>query len=316
MQGRSASLRVSVTDRCNLRCAYCMPEPGPASLPARELPSLEVLAGAVSWVVARCAVDRVKLTGGEPLVRDGLPAFVSAVAAIPGVREVSMTTNGTRLRRFAPALAEAGLKRVNVSLDTPDPLRFASLTRGGRVEEVLDGIDAAREAGLAPVKINAVLRRSAFREDVPALLDLAAERDLELRFIELMRTGTEAAWAASEYVAGSDVRAWLTRQALVELMPSLGSSPARLSRVPWRGVELTVGWIDPVSHAFCGACERLRLDARGGLRRCLMDDATLPLGEMLARREDGLDDPVAAYLAAKRPPARMAIAEAMAAIGG
>ena len=170
----AATLRVSVTDRCNLRCAYCMPEEGIPLVPRSEIPAAH--GAGLGGRVARGEVRRRpgQGDGGEPLVRGGVPEFVAKVAAIPGVREVSMTTNGTRLAGAAAELAKAGLARVNISLDTVDPDRFRELTRGGRVEEVLAGIDAALEAGLTPLKLNSVLRRSSFREDVPALLDLAA----------------------------------------------------------------------------------------------------------------------------------------------
>ena len=313
----AATLRVSVTDRCNLRCAYCMPESGVPLLPRAEIPRLPELAGAVRWLVERLGVDRVKVTGGEPLVRGSLPAFVGEVAAIPGVREVSLTTNGTRLPALAEPLARLGLSRVTVSLDTLDADRFRELTRGGRVEEVLAGIDAALAAGLSPVKLNSVLRESSYRVDVPALLAFAAGKGLEIRFIELMHTGTEAAWALAERVAGARVRDWLAAEgASFAPLPSPPSSPARRALVSFRGLEVATGWIDPVSDAFCGACDRLRLDARGRLRRCLMDDAALPLVDLLRREQPGVEEAVALFLAGKRPPDAMTIASPMASIGG
>ena len=313
----AATLRVSVTDRCNLRCAYCMPEEGVPLVPRGEIPTLTELAGAVEWLVARYEVDRVKVTGGEPLVRGGVPAFVSKVAAIPGVREVSMTTNGTRLAGMAAELAAAGLARVNVSLDTLDPARFRELTRGGRVEEVLEGIDAALEAGLTPLKLNSVLRRSAYREDVPALLDLASRKAVEIRFIELMHTGTEAAWAISERVTGATVREWLESEgAVIAPLPDRPNAPARRTAVSWRGRDVVAGWIDPVSHSFCDDCDRLRLDARGRLRRCLMDDQAIPLVDLLRRDEVAVEEAVAAYVAGKQAPVAMTIGSAMASIGG
>ena len=313
----AATLRVSVTDRCNLRCAYCMPEEGVRLLPRGEIPTLTELASAVAWLAPRFGVDRVKVTGGEPLVRGGVPAFVGKVAAIPGVREISMTTNGTRLADAAADLAKAGLARVNVSIDTLDPGRFRELTRGGRVGEVLEGIDAALAAGLAPLKINSVLRKSSFRDDVPALLGLAAEKGVEIRFIELMHTGTEAAWAIAERVTGSAVRAWLESEgALFTPLPDRPNAPARRTSVAFRGLEVVAGWIDPVSHSFCGDCDRLRLDARGRLRRCLMDDQIFPLVDLLRRGEAGAEEAAASYVARKQPPAEMTIGSTMASIGG
>jgi len=313
----AATLRVSVTDRCNLRCAYCMPEEGVPLLPRSEIPPLAELASAVAWLVERYGVDRVKVTGGEPLVRCGVAEFVAAVVAIPGVTEVSMTTNGTRLPDAAREMAKAGLARLNVSLDTVDPGRFRELTRGGRVEEVLAGIDAALAAGLTPLKLNSVLRRSTFREDVPALLGYAAEKGVEIRFIELMQTGTEAAWALAERVAGSAVREWLEAQgADLAPLPARPNAPARRTAINWNGREVLAGWIDPVSQAFCEDCDRLRLDARGRLRRCLMDDQAFPLVDLLRRGEAHVAEAAADYVARKQAPVAMTSGSTMASIGG
>ena len=312
----AATLRVSVTDRCNLRCSYCMPEEGVPLVPRSEIPPLSELASAVAWLVARYGVDRVKVTGGEPLVRGGVPAFVEMVAAMPGVLEISMTTNGTRLASAALDLAKAGLARVNVSLDTLDPARFQELTHGGRVEEVLDGISAALEAGLTPLKLNSVLRRSSFHDDVPALLDFAAEKGVEIRFIELMQTGTEAAWALAERVTGSEVRAWLAESTEIAALVDRPNAPARRTAIAWKGGEVVAGWIDPVSDAFCNDCDRIRLDARGRLRRCLMDDHAFPLVDLLRRGEASVAEAAALYVAGKQPPTAMTIGSTMASIGG
>ncbi len=314
---RTRTLRLSVTDRCDLRCRYCLPGGRAPFLPAAELRPLPDLLGAVAWLARRFGVDRLKLTGGEPLTRAGLVPFVRAAAALPGIREVSATTNGTRLAALAEELADAGLARVNVSLDTLDAGRFRDLTRGGDVARVLAGIDAALAAGLAPVKLNAVLRRSSWREDVPALLDFAAERGLEIRFIELMRTGSEVAWAEREFVAAAEVRSALEREGAVLPLPTPLAAPARRTLVRRGAREVAVGWITPVTHPFCGACDRLRLDARGALRRCLMDEATVPLVEWLRAGDDGAAvERVERYLACKRPPPAMEIGVPMRGIGG
>jgi cyclic pyranopterin phosphate synthase len=294
-----------------------MPEAGVPLVSRGEIPTLTELASAVAWLVARYGVDRVKVTGGEPLVRGGVPEFVARVAAIPGVAEVSMTTNGTRLASAAADLAKAGVARMNVSLDTVDPDRFRELTRGGRVEEVLAGIDAALEAGLTPLKLNSVLRRSSYREDVPALLDLAAEKGVEIRFIELMQTGTEAAWTLAERVTGATVRDWLEGEgADLAPLPAPPKSPPPRTAISWKGREVLAGWIDPVSQAFCEDCDRLRLDARGRLRRCLMDDHAFPLVDLLRRGEAHVAEAAADYVAGKQPPVAMTSGSTMASIGG
>ncbi len=309
-------LRISLTDRCNLRCRYCMPAQGVAFIPHHALPSLEELAAAVQFCVCHLQVRRVKLTGGEPLVRRGVVEFVRALKTLPEVEEISLTTNGTRLAALAQELREAGLARVNISLDTLDPQRFAHLTRGGKVEEVLAGIAAAREVGLAPVKLNAVLRASSFREDVPALLDVAAARQLEVRFIELMRTGTEKAWADGEFVAAHEVQEYLAQHTTFQPLDGERHASARRSLAQWRGRPVVVGWITPISHSFCQACNRLRLDAQGRLRRCLMDPHAVPLVQLLAQGEGVALAAVRPYLAGKVPPWAMDSALPMSAVGG
>lgn len=308
-------LRLSVTDRCNLRCRYCMPARGVPKVPHRALPTLEELSTVVKWLASELGVSTVKLTGGEPLAREGIETLVTLLASIPGIVEISMTTNGTLLARRALELRRAGLRRVNVSLDTLDERRFALLTRGGRLGDALTGIEAALDAGLAPVKINTVLLASSWREDVPDLLDLAASHDLELRLIELMRTGTEAAWAEGELVTAALVRSWLERHGTVTELAARPTSPARRTRVRWRNREVTVGWITPRSHPFCDGCNRLRLDARGRLRRCLMDPLALDLAPLISGDTD-LARALRDYLDGKLPPREMASRLPMAAVGG
>jgi len=309
-------LRVSLTDKCNLRCRYCMPAQGVTFAPHGELPSLEELAEAVAFTVRHLGVRRVKLTGGEPLVRKGVVDFVAMLRAIPGVEEISMTTNGTRLGLLAQELRRAGLSRVNVSLDTLDPRRFRELTRGGDVHQVLAGIAAAREAGLTPVKLNAVLRAGSYREDVPQLLAYATQQQLEIRFIELMRTGTEREWCEQEYISATEVQRFFASFGQLTPEPTPANSPARRMRFTWERGEALVGFITPVSHSFCDACNRLRLDARGRLRRCLMDPVTLPLLALLQKGEEAALKAVAPYLEAKTPPRAMASGLPMVAVGG
>jgi len=250
------------------------------------------------------------------LLRPGVVEFVRDLSANAGVAEVSMTTNGTRLAALAGGLAEAGLARVNVSLDTLDASRFRELTRGGALESVTAGIDAALSAGLAPVKLNAVLRRSSFESDVPALLEFASRRGLEVRFIELMRTGEAAAFAEDEFVSSHAVRARLGLDG-TPVPAASGAGPARRLRVRFGTSEVVTGWIEPVSHAFCGGCRRLRLDPFGRLRRCLMDAKSYPLLNRLEESDDaGLEEDVDGFLSGKRAPLSFGTPRSMAAIGG
>ena len=315
MRSGAASLRVSVTERCDLGCRYC--RTGLERQAAdRTLPALSRLVVAISWAVRRLGVTRVKVTGGEPLLRPGLVEFVRQVSSGPGVPEVSMTTNGTRLAGLAADLAKAGLSRVNVSLDTLDPVRFRELTRGGSLERVTEGIDAAVAAGLAPVKLNAVLRRGSFEADVPALLAYASERGLEVRFIELMRTGPAAAFAEGEFVSSREVRERLGLGGALE-PAGTAAGPARRLRIRFSGRDVATGWIEPVSRSFCGGCRRLRLDLRGDLRRCLMDPEPFSLLDRLEAGEDaGLEEHVDRFLEGKRPPLSFETPRSMAAIGG
>lgn len=311
------TLRISITDRCNLRCRYCMPAEGVPKLGHSELLSLEGLSEAARTLCRHLAIDRIKLTGGEPLVRRGLSTLVAELAAIPGILEVSMTTNGTLLRGLAGDLRRNGLRRVNISLDSLDPVGFAEITGGGSLVEALDGITAAQEADLRPVKLNAVLRRSAWRRDVPELLDFAATHGLEIRFIELMRTGTEHQWCETEYAAATEVERWIgDRAEMISVVPQQ-RGPARLSLVRWGGAEVRVGWITPLSRPFCSRCDRLRMDCRGRVFRCLMDGESLPFADLLrttceATAVGALTD----YLNGKTAPAAMYRPSSMASIGG
>jgi len=332
--GAGRTLRLAVTGRCNLRCRYCMPAAstsGTGSLRAADRTSTpqlprESLVRLVAWLINEAGVERVRLTGGEPLLREDVVELVADLAALEGLTGLSATTNGTRLARLAPRLRQAGLGRVNISIDSLDPARYAALTRGGRLAEALAGLQAARAAGLEPIKINSVLMAGTFRHEAPALLDLAARLKLEIRFIELMRTGTEASWAAREHVSAAEVQAWLARTCEILSLDepaartAHSSGPARPTRVLWKGHELEVGWITPVSHPFCSDCTRLRLDASGTLRRCLMDPRFLPLAP-LAGPAPAPDPETAratlhAYLAGKRAPRSMVSALPMIAVGG
>jgi len=294
-----------------------MPPEGVPQCKHDDLPSLKNLAKYVKWLINHTSIDSVRLTGGEPLVRRGIESLITELSAIPTLREVTLTTNGSLLSQTASVLKAAGLTRVNISLDSLNEDRFALVTRGGKLSQTLAGIRAAQAAGLTPIKINSVLHRSTWEQDVPELLDFAAANQFEVRFIELMRTGTERNWCDSEFISVDEVCAQLDTQVLC--LPRTGNerSPAQRTLMTWRGANVRVGWISPRSHPFCNSCERLRMDARGSLRRCLMDPATFDLPRLL-RNTDGeaVGDALKRYIDRKLPPQMMDSVTTMSQIGG
>ncbi len=267
-------LRVSVTDRCNYRCVYCMPAEGFEWMPRENLLSYEEVARLVR-VFSHMGIRRVRLTGGEPLVRRDLELLVRELGAISGLTDIALTTNCYRLADCAEELARAGLSRINVSLDSLDPQRFSEMTRGGKLEKVLAGIEAAVEAGLTPVKINAVVLAGVNEEEIIALVERFSGPEYVLRFIEYMPF--DARW--HRCIPGRELRRRLRER--WELEPSsekLGDGPA-VNWVLSNGAR--VGFISPLSEKFCSTCNRLRLAADGHLRTCLSDDGTPSLRDYL-----------------------------------
>jgi len=268
-------LRISLTDRCNLRCVYCMPAEGIDFRPPEELLSDAELLLLVR-IAAELGVRKVRLTGGEPTVRPAVVELVGGIAAIPGIGDLSMTTNGLLLEYLASDLARAGLRRVNVSLDTLDPEKFARITRGGRVDRVLAGIARAETVGLLPIKINTVVVRGFNEEDAVPLARLTLDRPWEVRFIEVMPFGAVADVADAGIVTSEETMARVV-EALgpLEVLDLSGADPARTYRL--RGAPGTLGFISPVSQPFCSQCGRLRLTADGRLRLCLLRDDEVDL---------------------------------------
>jgi molybdenum cofactor biosynthesis protein A len=322
--GRVArDLRVSLTDKCNLRCTYCMPAEGLPWLTGPELLTDEEIVRLVRVAVERLGVTEVRFTGGEPLIRPGLVDIVTAVATLDPRPQVSLTTNGIGLDRLAPALRAAGLDRVNVSLDTLDPARFTALTRRPRLDAVLAGLAGAAAAGLSPVKINSVLMRGVNEDEAPALLRFALDHDYQLRIIEQMPLDAQHGWARDTMVTAEEILASL--RTVFDLSPDpteRGAAPAETWLVD--GGPARVGVIASVTRPFCGDCDRTRLTADGQVRACLFATeesdlrAALRAGaddDELARRwrtamwgkraGHGIDDPT--FLQPTRP---------MSAIGG
>ncbi|SEM06652.1 cyclic pyranopterin monophosphate synthase subunit MoaA [Blastococcus sp. DSM 46786] len=267
--GRTATdLRVSLTDRCNLRCTYCMPPEGLQWLPKVEQLTDDEVARLVRIGVEQLGIREVRFTGGEPLLRPGLAGIVAAATALRPRPEVSLTTNAIGLSRMAPALAEAGLDRINVSLDTLDRERFKQLTHRDRLDDVLAGLAAARDAGLTPVKVNAVLLHGINDVDAVPLLDYCLEQGYELRFIEQMPLDAHHAWTRGRMVTAEDILERLTgTHALTPDSDERGSAPAERWLVD--GGPATVGVIASVTRSFCGSCDRTRVTADGQIRNCL-----------------------------------------------
>ena len=262
-------LRVSLTDKCNLRCTYCMPAEGLPWLPKDELLTTPELLTLVEAAVT-AGITEVRLTGGEPLVRPDVVEIVAGIAAMEGPQgrpEVSMTTNGLGLAKIAPALKEAGLARVNVSLDTLHPERFHEITRRDRFDDVVAGMAAAHEAGLRPVKVNSVLQRGINDDEVVDLTRWAVERGYELRFIEQMPLDAQHSWERTEMITGHEILASLRAELDLEELPGRGAAPAERFLID--GGPATVGVVASVTMPFCGSCDRLRLTADGQLRNCL-----------------------------------------------
>ena len=262
-------LRVSLTDKCNLRCTYCMPAEGLPWLPKDELLTTPELLTLVEAAV-HAGITEVRLTGGEPLVRPDVVEIVAGISALegPGGRpEVSMTTNGLGLTKVADALADAGLARVNVSLDTLQPERFAEITRRDRFDDVIEGLAAADAAGLRPVKVNSVLQRGINDDEAVELTRWAVEHGYELRFIEQMPLDGGHAWQRSEMITGQEILGSLRSAFDLTEVPGRGAAPAERFLID--GGPATVGVIASVTMPFCGSCDRLRLTADGQLRSCL-----------------------------------------------
>jgi GTP 3',8-cyclase len=268
--GRVATdLRVSLTDRCNLRCAYCMPPEGLDWLPAPAVLTGDEIVRLITIGVESLGIREVRFTGGEPLLRPDLADIITATAALEPRPDISLTSNGIGLQRRAAALKTAGLDRINVSLDTLRPEVFRKLTRRDRLDDVLTGMAAAAAAGLTPVKVNAVLMRDLNDDEAPELLAYCLERGYELRFIEQMPLDAQHGWKRTEMVTAAEVFASLS--AAFDLSPdterSRGAAPAETFLV--NGGPGRVGVIAAVTQPFCGACDRVRLTADGQIRNCL-----------------------------------------------
>lgn len=278
-------LRISVTDKCNLRCVYCMPEEGLPWLHRDQLLTYEEIARVVA-TMAPLGLKRVRITGGEPLVRRDLPELARMIAAVPGIEDLSVSTNGVLLEEHAEALRRAGVDRVNVSLDSLRPERIDALARRpGSAARILAGLAAAERVGFEPLKINVVLMRGANDDEIADFAALTRERPWHVRFIELMPTGANLALSADAYISCHEALERLRAVAELEPVPGpRGNGPATYYRFP--GAPGTVGVITPMSHNYCDRCNRMRLTADGQLRPCLFGHLQTNLRDPLRRGED------------------------------
>ena len=280
-------LRISVTDRCNFRCTYCMPEEGMQWMPRSEILTFEEIERLARICVDRYGFDGIRLTGGEPTIRAHISTLVAKLAAL-GV-DVAMTTNGATLRNCADELRAAGLNRLNISLDSLDPEKFARMTRRDELDNVLLGIEAAKRAGFSPVKINAVIERGVNDDEIVDLARFGRDEAVEVRFIEFMPLDAGDEWQRGKVVGQDEIVATLSEEWALEQVPARGAAPADR----WRYLDGggTVGVIPTVTKPFCGDCDRVRLTADGQFRTCLF--ATDEFDLRAALRDGETDDEIA-----------------------
>lgn len=287
------NLRVSVTDRCNIRCFYCMPNEAIRFKPRSELLTFEEITRFVS-VVARAGVRKIRLTGGEPLVRNDLPELIRLLSGVAPIEDIALTTNGLLLAEHAAALRAAGLNRLNISLDGLSEETFRRIARRDGLNRVLEGIDAALKVGFDRVRLNTVAIRGLTEEEVVPLAHFARERGLELRFIEFMPLDAEGGWQTDQVLEGEDIRRILAEQfGPLEPLPSeeAGQTAVVYAYADGRG---NVGFIDPVSNPFCEQCNRLRITAEGAVRNCLFSTVEWDARALL--RSDATDEAILALV--------------------
>jgi cyclic pyranopterin phosphate synthase len=296
-------LRISVTDRCNFRCTYCMPEEGMVWLPRSEVLSFEEIERLARLFVERYAVDGIRLTGGEPTLRAHLPVLAAQLAAlrVPAsaaslragrAPDVALTTNGATLRHMAAPLKAAGVERLNISLDTLQREKFLQMTRRDELHHVLDGIDAARDAGFAPLKINAVIERGVNDDEIVSLARFGREQGVEVRFIEFMPLDGGDSWSNAKVVSQDEIVAVIAAEFPLEQVPARGAAPA--DRWRYLDGQGTVGVIPTVTRPFCGDCDRVRLTADGQFRTCLFATSETDLRGLMRSGAD--DDALAAAI--------------------
>lgn len=308
-------LRISVTDRCNFRCIYCQSKKPWKWLPQEEILSFEEIEELVK-ISSELGVKRIRLTGGEPLLRKNIEILIQKLVQIPGIEDLSLTTNGYFLEERALSLKKAGLKRINISLDTLQREKFKELTGKDELSKILKGINKALEVGFNPVKINVVVIRGFNHEEIIDLAKLSLEKPLEVRFIEFMSLGKNPLWKEDKVFYVAEVKKVLESYEKLEPVSSIGGGPAKTYR--WKGAVGKIGLISPLSEHICKNCNRMRITADGKLRPCLFSDFEIDLKSLLRRKKEGsLKE--AFYLALKMKPEKrekIFTSKPMRAIGG
>lgn len=274
-------LRISLTDRCNLRCRYCMPEKGVSKFSHEEMLTLEEIYE-ITKAFVDLGINKIRFTGGEPLTRKGVVDLISKVSNLDGVKDLAMTTNGILLKEYAEKLKNAGLNRVNISLDTLDEVKYETITRGGKLKSVLEGIEEAKRVGLTPIKINTVLIGGFNDDEIEDLVKLTEKEEINIRFIELMPIGEAASWAKENFISNN-----IILEKVKELIPIPRediSSPAVYYKLP--NGKGRVGIINPISCKFCANCNRVRLTSKGQLKLCLHSNVEIDIKEALRSGQD------------------------------
>ncbi len=267
-------LRVSITDRCNLRCIYCMPAEGVRPIEHRDILRYEEMVRIVR-IAAGYGITNVRLTGGEPLVRKGLPTLIKAVREIDGIKSISLTTNGVLLKGYAHILSSSGLDRINISLDSLRPDRYREITRGGSIAEVWQGIEEAEKAGLNPIKINVVPIKGFNDDEIIPFAQLTIEKPYHVRFIEFMPIGPKDIWERGKCIPCARIKSIVQGIGRLEPVKGKKAGPAVYYRL--EGARGLIGFISPISNHFCSECNRIRLTADGKLRPCLFSDEEIDL---------------------------------------
>lgn len=277
-------LRLSVTDLCNLKCKYCMPSEGIDKKCHSEILRIEDYLKIVQES-AKIGINKVRITGGEPLVRNGIIELISQISKIDEIKDIAMTTNGLLLKKTAKQLKNAGLNRLNISLDTLDPIKYSKITRGGDLNDVLMGIEESKRVGLLPIKINVVLINGFNTDEVENLMNLASD-DIEVRFIELMPIGEAASWNKTKFISNEEIKLKYSELLIDDLESESG--PAKYYRK--KGTNAKIGFINPISNHFCSNCNRIRVTPDGKLKTCLHSNDEIDLKEALLGKGDELKE--------------------------